>query len=156
MPPLPGRDASSVERYDLAARMLRFPESAEIQPSNWVAAGVSSWSSLQWDIETAFHSAESLVDDVVGEKGVFDDVIASLKEDPDGPQIDVEADLIACLGKRVSLIGDYEEPIDIDSDRLVIAIEASNPEKLPPQLAKVCRLIRICDGLKPTVSLFGS
>ena len=90
---------------------------------------MSSWSSLQWDIETAFQSAESLVDDVVGEKGVFDDVIASLKEDPDGPQIDVEADLIACLGKRVSLIGDYEEPIDIDSDRLVIAVEAIDPEK---------------------------
>ena len=135
-PPLPGRDASSVERYDLAARMLRFPESSEIQPFGWVPAGVSSWSSLQWDIETAFQSAESLVDDVVGEKGVFDDVIASLKEDPDGPQIDVEADLIACLGKKVSLIGDYEEPIDIDSDRLVIAIEAIDPEKVAATVGK--------------------
>jgi len=135
-PPLPGRDASSVERYDLAARMLRFPESVEIQPYSWVPAGVSSWSSLQWDIETAFQSAESLVDDVVGEKGVFDDVIASLKEDPDGPQIDVEADLIACLGKRVTLIGDYEEPIDIDSDRLVIAVEAIDPEKVAATVGK--------------------
>ena len=135
-PPLPGRDASSVDRYDLAARMLRFPESDELQPPNWVSAEVSSWSSLQWDIETAFHSAESLVDDVVGEKGVFDDVIASLKEDPDGPQIDVEADLIACLGKRVTLIGDYEEPIDIDSDRLVIAIEAIDPEKVAATVGK--------------------
>ena len=84
------------------------------------------------------------MDDVVGEKGVFDDVIASLKEDPDGPQIDVESDLIACLGKRIVLLGDYEEPIDIDSDRLVIAVEATDPEKVAPQLAKVWRLIRIC------------
>ena len=35
-PPLPGRDPASIDRYDLAARMLRFPESAEIQPLSWV------------------------------------------------------------------------------------------------------------------------
>jgi hypothetical protein len=135
-PPLPGRDPLSVDRYDLAARMLRFPDSEEIQPFDWVPAGVSSWSSLKWDIQTAFQSAESLVDDVVGEKGVFDDVIASLKEDPDGPQIDVEADLVACLGKKVTLIGDFEEPIDVDSDRLVIAIEAIDPEKVAATVGK--------------------
>ena len=33
-----------------------------------------------------------LVDDVVGEKGVFDDVIASLKEDPDGPHGRLDSD----------------------------------------------------------------
>ena len=135
-PPLPGRDPLSVDRYDLAARMLRFPESDDIQPFDWVPAGVSSWSSLNWDIQTAFQSAESLVDDVVGEKGVFDDVIASLKEDPDGPQIDVEADLIACLGKKITLIGDFEEPIDVESDRLVIAIEAIDPEKVAATVGK--------------------
>ncbi|MDA7993088.1 MAG: hypothetical protein MPJ25_08610, partial [Pirellulales bacterium] len=135
-PPLPGRDPASIDRYDLAARMLRFPESAEIQPLSWVPKNVSSWSSLKWDIQTAFQSAESLVDDVVGEKGVFDDVIASLKEDPDGPQIDVESDLIACLGKRIVLLGDYEEPIDIDSDRLVIAVEATDPEKVAATVGK--------------------
>ena len=91
-PPLPGRDPAAVDRYDLAARMLRFPETDAIEPPAWVPADASSWSALQWDIATAFKVADTLVDDIVGEKGVFDDVIASLKEDPDGPQIDVEAD----------------------------------------------------------------
>ena len=70
------------------------------------------------------------------EKGVFDDVIASLKEDPDGPQIDVEKDLVACLGKRISVISDYQTPIGTDSERLVIAIEATDPAKVAATVAK--------------------
>ena len=135
-PPLPGREPDAVDRYDLAARMLRFPAAEQIEPPSWVPAGSSSWSAMQWDIQTAFQSAESLVDDVVGEEGVFDDVIASLKEDPDGPQIDVEADLIACLGQRVAILSDYVTPIDIESDRLVIAIEATDPERVAATVAK--------------------
>lgn len=135
-PPLPGRDPASPDRYDLAARMLRFPDTDTIEPPAWVPADASSWSALQWDIKTAFHSADSLVDDIVGEEGVFDDVIASLKEDPDGPQIDVETDLIAGLGDRVAILGDYIEPIGVDSERLVIAIEAADPEKVAATVSK--------------------
>jgi len=46
-------------------------------PPAWVPRDVSSWIAMQWNLQNAFASAESLVDDVVGEKGVFDDVIAS-------------------------------------------------------------------------------
>ena len=91
---------------------------------------------LQWDMKTAFESAESLVDDVVGEKGVFDDVIASLKEDPDGPQIDVANELVGCLGTRVSIISDHTMPIDVDSERLVIAIETHDPDQVAKTVAK--------------------
>ena len=135
-PPLPGREPFAADRFDLAARMLRFPNADSIEPPRWVPRDVSSWVAMQWDIAAAFASAEPLVDDIVGEKGVFDDVIASLKEDPDGPQIDVEKDLIASLGTRVSVLGDYATPIDIDSERLVIAIEAKDPAKVAATVAK--------------------
>ncbi len=135
-PPLPGRQPLAADRFDLAARMLQFPNADRIDPPQWVPRDVSSWVAMQFDLANAFHSAESLVDDVVGEKGVFDDVIASLKEDPDGPQIDVEKDLVACLGKRASVISDYATPIGTDCERLVIAIEASDPEKVAATVAK--------------------
>ena len=135
-PPLPGRQPLAADRFDLAARMLHFPNVDRIDPPQWVPREVSSWVAMQWDLANAFNSAESLVDDIVGEKGVFDDVIASLKEDPDGPQIDVEKDLVACLGKRISVISDYSTPIDVDSERLVIAIEASDPAKVAATVAK--------------------
>ena len=91
-PPLAGRQPDSVERFNLAARMLQFPNVEDIGPQPWVPRDVSGWTSLQFDLKNAFVTVESLVDDIVGEKGVYDDVIASVKEDPDGPQIDLEKD----------------------------------------------------------------
>ena len=135
-PPLEGRKAFAPDRYKLAARMLQFPNTARLDPPTWVPRDVSSWVTMQWDMKTAFASAESLVDDVIGEKGVFEDVIASLKEDPDGPQIDIENDLVGCLGTRVSIISDHTMPIDVDSERLVIAIETHNPEQVAKTVAK--------------------
>lgn len=136
-PALPGRDPNSPDRFDLAAKMLRFPAAVDLMPPSWVPADVSGWTALEWDIRTAFAAARPLVDDIVGDQGVYDDVIASLKEDPDGPQIDVDQDLVACLGTRVSLITHHIEPITPDSERLVIAIEAADEARVAATIAKV-------------------
>lgn len=135
-PPIEGRAAFAPDRYRLAARMLQFPNASGLAPAAWVPRDVSGWVTVQWDMQNAFASVESLVDDVVGEKGVFEDVIASLKEDPDGPQIDVERDLVACLGTRVSIVSDHTMPIDVDSERLVIAIETRDPERVARTVAR--------------------
>ena len=135
-PPLPGRQPFGPDRFDLAARMLQFPEVEAITPQPWVPRDVSGWTSLQFDLRNAFTTVESLVDDIVGEKGVYDDVIASVKEDPDGPQIDLEKDLVACLGNRVTLITDHATPIDTDSERMVIAVEAIDPTRVAATVAK--------------------
>ena len=121
-PPLAGRQPFAADRFDLAARMLQFPDVEAIAPQPWVPRDVAGWTSLQFDLRNAFTTVESLVDDIVGEKGVYDDVIASVKEDPDGPQIDLEKDLVACLGSRVTLITDHATPIGTDSERIVIAV----------------------------------
>lgn len=136
-PPLEGREPDAVDRFDLAARMLRFPNSKNMTPPAWVPRDADGWMALEWDLQTAFASAETLVDDIVGDKGVFQDVIASLKEDPDGPQIDVEADLVACLGKRVSLITDHVEPLGTDSERIVIAVSCADEARVAATIAKV-------------------
>ncbi len=135
-PPLPGRQPFAADRFNLGARMLQFPDVESLGPQPWVPRDVSGWTSLQFDLRNAFVSVESLVDDIVGEKGVYDDVIASVKEDPDGPQIDLEKDLVACLGSRVTLITDHATPIGTDSERLVIAVEAVDPERVAATVAK--------------------
>jgi hypothetical protein len=136
-PPLEGRDPDAVDRYDLAARMLRFPNVADLDPPDWVPRDAGGWTSLQWDLQTAFTAAETLVDDVVGDTGVYDDVIASLKEDPDGPQIDVEQDLVAGLDGRITLITDHVEPIGTDAERIVIALRCSDEARVAATIAKV-------------------
>jgi len=135
-PPQNGRPADGPDRFAKAARMLRFPNVAGHAPATWVPDGAASWTSLEWDIANAFDSIQPLVDDVVGEAGVFEDVIASLEEDPDGPQIKVRDDLIKHLGKRCAVASDHESPIDPDCERMLIAIETSNPEAVAAVIDK--------------------
>lgn len=136
-PPLEGREPDSPDRFDLAARMLRFPNSEDMAPPAWVPVDADGWIALEWDLQNAFASVETLVDDIVGDKGVYQDVIASLKEDPDGPQIDVEKDLVACLGTRVALITDHVEPLGTDSERIVIAVACRDEAQVAATIAKV-------------------
>lgn len=136
-PPLPGREPRAADCYDGAARMLRFPNVDSPRPPAWALRDVSGWSTTQWDLKAAFVAAEPLVDDVVGDKGVYDDVIASLKEDPDGPQIDVEKDLVNCLTGRITVVTDHVDPTDPDAERLVIAIEAADEDRVAETIAKV-------------------
>ena len=135
-PPQNGRSADGPDRFQKAARMLHFPNVAGLAPAPWVPEGSASWMSLQWDIANAFDSIQPLVDDIVGEEGVFDDVIASLQEDPDGPQIDVRGDLIKHLGSRCMVASDHVAPIDPDCERMLIAIETRNPEAVSKVIAK--------------------
>jgi len=134
--PQAGQPADGPDRFQKAARMLRFPNVAELAPAPWVPEGAASWLSLHWDIANAFDSIQPLVDDIVGEAGVFDDVIASLEEDPDGPQIDVRGSLIKHLGTRCMVASDHVSPIDPDCERMLIAIETSNPEAVAAVIAK--------------------
>ena len=135
-PPQNGRSADGPDRFEKAARMLRFPNVEGLAPAAWVPGGAGSWVSFQWDIANAFDSMQPLVDDVIGEAGVFEDVIASLEEDPDGPQIKVRDDLIKHLGKRCAVASDHTSPIDPDCERMLIAIETSNPEAVAAVIAK--------------------
>jgi hypothetical protein len=136
-PPLEGREADATDRFDLAARMLRFPNAKGMTPPAWVPRDADGWMALEWDLQTAFTSAETLVDEIAGNQGVYQDVINSLKEDPDGPQIDLEKDLVACLGTRVSLITDHVEPLTTDSERLVIAVACRDEARVAATITKV-------------------
>jgi len=119
-----------------AARMLRFPNVSGLAPATWVPAGAASWTAFEWDIADAFDALPPLVDDLVGEDGVFEDVVASLKEDPDGPQIDIDGDFVRHLGRRVVVARDHVAPLGVDSERTLIAIETGNAEAVAGVLAK--------------------
>lgn len=138
-PALPGRDPFGADRFDLGARILRFPDAAAVAPPAWAGGDLAGWTALQWDIRKAFASADGLVDDIIGEKGVFKDVVESIRDEPDGPQVDLEKDLINALGSRVVLLSGHTAPLGIDCERLVIAIEATEPERLAKTIDKVMK-----------------
>ncbi len=85
--------------------------------------------------------------------GIWDEVVKSLEVDPNGPQIKLRDDLIKHLGQRVTILTKYEQPITPTSERLLFAIETSNPEVLAATIRKAMKndpgaVRRELDGLE--------
>src|SRR5262249_55251786 len=79
-----------------------------------------------------FKYVGSLVDGAYfgGDTGSFDDVIKGLRDDPNGPQVDIEKDLIAKLGTRVTLFGDTEKPLGLYRPRYCVAVETTDEKSV--------------------------
>jgi hypothetical protein len=122
-------------------KMLVFPNAPKFEPEAWVASKVAGYTSFQWDMATAFDNVGPIFDEVVGEgeKGVWQDVIDSMKTDPNGPQLDLRKELIAYLGTRCSVIVDTVEPIDIHSQRRLYAAETTDEAKMAAAVEKAMK-----------------
>ncbi|MBC8355773.1 MAG: hypothetical protein H8E66_27675 [Planctomycetes bacterium] len=116
----------AVTKYDRAARMLEFPNKADIAPRAWVPRGLATHLTFNWKMKDAFWYAESLVNEIAGDE-VFKDVIENIQFDPHGPQIDIKKEFTAHLGESATLLSDYRLPISPKSERLMLAIEVIDP-----------------------------
>ncbi|MFN0017700.1 MAG: hypothetical protein ACKVP0_05525 [Pirellulaceae bacterium] len=116
------------DKYNLAMRMLEFKNSEETAPPGWVPADAATYITFHMDLKKAFHYSESLVDEYAGDKGVFKAMWENLAHDPAGPMIDIEKELIDHLGERVTLVSDVKIPVDLKSERLIVAIELLGPK----------------------------
>ena len=110
-------------KYLKAANILDFPNSKELEVQEWVPNGISTYLTLNLNIEQAFKHFGSLFDAFAADPGTWEEVIGGLETDPSGPQIDVNAELIKRLGQRVTMITDYQLPIVLSSERVLVAIE---------------------------------
>lgn len=126
----------SQDKYNLAMRMLDFPNHESLTPQSWVPPGACSYMTFNWKLQDAFKHSETLVDAIFGDPGTFKEMLQGLKQDPDGPQVDVQKDLVQYLGERVSIISDVHLPITTKSERMLVAIEISNSEAVAKTVAK--------------------
>lgn len=122
--------------YELAMRMMVFPNGGEFAPQPWAPRNLSSYMSFQCDIVNAFDHVDTLFDEIYGDTGVWQDTLDSIKNDT---QIDLRRDLIVHLGQRVSVITDYETPITPTSQRRLLAIEAKNSKALAVAIERSMR-----------------
>ena len=114
-------------KYDLAANILDFPNRLPPQPPSWLPANVALYSTFSWRMKEAFEHSSTLVDEIAGDE-VFEDVLKSIKTDPNGPQVDIRQDLVGHFGERATLIADYREPITPQCERILFAIELTDPK----------------------------
>lgn len=127
---------SDPDRFQLAARALR-PVNLPAEPiPSWVGDSVASFSQLNWNLTDSFWHVESLVNDAFGEE-IFRDMLDGIRDDEDGPQIDIAEDVIPNLGQRVYVVTDNVLPADQRSERMLLAIEIKQAAVLKDVVRRV-------------------
>lgn len=124
-------------KYKLAMRMLDFPNTSDHQPLRWVPRDLAAQMSLNWKIKESFEFLGSLVDEFAGDQGVWEDVLESIKRDPNGPRVDLRAELMQHAGERITLVTDYRLPIGPKSERIAVAIQITDEVAVAKAIEKI-------------------
>ena len=132
-------DPANRDKYDLAARMLNFPNGGDFSPPNWIPRELAGFTSFNWKMKEAFEYSSTLVDAVADAEGTFEDVLEALATDPHGPQIDIRKELVAHLDDHAIFFTDYRTPITPESERMLGAIRVSNPTVVAATLEKALK-----------------
>ena len=124
------------DKYDLAARMLQFPNGGNLAPQKWALNDIGTYLTMNWKTQDAFKYSETLVDAVAGEPGVLKGMWLSMRTDPMGPQIDIYKGLVNLLEDRVTLMSDVLLPVNEKSERTLTAVGVTNPQVVATTVEK--------------------
>lgn len=125
--------------FEKSAKILSFPNNTDFTPPSFIPRDLATLSIGYCNILQGFDSIGPLFDETVGEgeEGVWEDVLASLKEDPNGPQIDLRNEFFAHFGEKVSIVSAYQLPITTTSERMLIAINVKDEKAAAQGLDKM-------------------
>ncbi len=108
-----------------AMKMLAFPDNTHFKPASWLPPDIVRCTTLYIDPLAIFDNFGPLFDNLImqGEEGVWQDILTGLKEDVNGPQIDLREEVLVHLGQRVMSMSKYQLPITPQSECIVVAVE---------------------------------
>jgi hypothetical protein len=138
-PPVARDDTAKRDKYDLAARMLNFPNGSAHTPPTWIPRELAGFTSFNWEMKEAFEYSSTLVDEMAAAEGTFEDVLDALATDPHGPQIDIRKELVAHLDDHAFVFTDYRTPITPESERMLGAIAVTDPATVAATLEKALK-----------------
>lgn len=84
----------------LALKMLAFNNVESLTPPSWVGPNANRYTTASLNALTAFNHFGPLFDEFLETKGAWNDVLASLEQDRNGPQVNLGADLFANFGRQ--------------------------------------------------------
>lgn len=117
---------NGAEKYALAMRMMSFPNGGQLQPEKAIPRKLASYRTFNVDLKKAFDNFDTLFDAIAGYDDAFKSMIKGLEEDPYGPRVKVRQEFVQHLGQRLTLMTDYELPIQTDSERFLFSIDVTN------------------------------
>jgi hypothetical protein len=113
------------EPYEKSMKMLKFLNGEDYTPQDWVPGDIATYSTFYFDVLNAFDNFGPLFDELYGggETNVWVGTLDSLRTDPNGPKLDLRAELFEHLGQRITLVTDYQMPITTGSERILVGIQ---------------------------------
>lgn len=96
----------------------------------WLSEGRAAAYTFLIDYSKLWKDLAPVVDAMSGEEGTFEDVVEAIGADPNGPQVDLERELIRYLGQRTTLVTDYREPMLGHGQRTLVAVELTDPQRV--------------------------
>lgn len=135
--------ATEGNKYVKAANILDFPNGDNLEVQDWVPNSVSSYLTLNWNLQKAFKHFGSLFDAFADEPGTWEEIVAGLETDPNGPEIDLNKELIAHLGRRVTAIVDHTHPIHPACERVLVAIELKDKAAEKKVMDAIKKLMKV-------------
>jgi len=120
------------DRYLLGARVMHFFNGGDLNPQGWVPNDIAAHLTFKWYMQRAFKYSETLFNaysDDVKNQEVWWGTIDSIRDDPDGPMVDIRKEIVMQLGTRATYVSDYAKPIDVDSEQTAVALEITGDEK---------------------------
>lgn len=125
-------------KYQLAANMLDFPNQPGMAPEPWIPKAVDNFSTMNWNLPKAFLASSTLVDNLAEDEGYFDALMDSIKNDNQGPMIDLKA-LVKKLGQNVLMLTDHEAPLSPKSQRWALALRLQDAKAIEEALNKAMK-----------------
>ena len=120
-----------------AVQILDFPNAGKLIAPSWISKESASVLSFSWNIKDAFPKFRGIVDSIVGSPGTFDDMLKGMRDDPQGPQIDIIKEVLPYLTSEFHVVTEIIKPISPDSKRSMVVLKlADKANKLPSILER--------------------
>jgi len=116
-------------------KFFEFP-SANLQPEPWVPNDVASYMSLNWDLDAAWRAVSELYNQFFG-PAAFEKLLESAAGGPDGVDFDVKTDVIDPISGRITVVSDFQQPITITSQRMLVGVALDDAQTFSATLDKL-------------------
>ena len=116
-----------------SVQILDFPNVDKLLVPDWINKESAAVLSFSWNIREAFPKFKGIVDSFVS-AGTFDDMLKGLRDDPQGPQIDILKDVLPFLTSEFHVVTEIIKPISPDSKRSMVILKLDDPAKKLPKV----------------------
>ncbi len=120
-------------------KAFRLPP-VDLKPEPWVPASVASYEAVSWDLDNAYNAINDLANSV--NPGILDNLLKSLVPPGGGEPLNIKKDLIAAMGSRFTVIGDFKKPINEDSQRVLFSIALRDPKAFQTTLSRLLAMAK--------------